>query len=259
MAGEVEGKDAMKIISQIWNEIRQGENIDVYLTIGAAIILSMLSLMGWNVGDKVAGVTLAVLALLAIGNLVNRHKFEAMLERHFGSTFFMKSYPKDTWRKDLETAKEIWLIGQDLGRLIEGERLLLESCIQKGGVIRVLIVNPDDLHAIEYMRRANTEQEDVNEIQGKIRLSLAKWRKLAKSHEAKVEIRLIDHPLAFGTNAINLGSNDGKIYLDLYKYKVEFDGRVKLILSPIDKVWYEVYREQIFALWNDSKPFAIDG
>ncbi len=84
----------MKFLRQIWKDIRQGENIDLYLTIGAAVVLSVLSLAGWAVGEKITGVTLAVLTLLAITNLVNRHKFEEMLHQG-GCAFFRKDFPDD--------------------------------------------------------------------------------------------------------------------------------------------------------------------
>ena len=56
----------MKSFRQIWDDIRQGENIDLYLTILAAILFVILNLAGLAPDTFLAPLTLSVLALLAV-------------------------------------------------------------------------------------------------------------------------------------------------------------------------------------------------
>ena len=66
----------LKSLKRIWNDVRSGENLDVYLTITVALVLSILNILGVTLSDKLPAITLAVLALLAIASLVSRHRIE---------------------------------------------------------------------------------------------------------------------------------------------------------------------------------------
>jgi hypothetical protein len=71
----------MKYIKMVWNDIRKGENIDLYLTVILAISLTILSLVGFASNSLLPPLTLAVLALLSIASLVNRHQTNTLFER----------------------------------------------------------------------------------------------------------------------------------------------------------------------------------
>ena len=60
----------MKLLNRIWQDVRRGENIDLYLTISIAIILSLLNILNLANPILVESVTLAVLGLLAVTSLV---------------------------------------------------------------------------------------------------------------------------------------------------------------------------------------------
>lgn len=70
----------MQMLRRIWEDVRRGENIDLYLTVGVAIVLALLNVLGFAPQSLIAPVTLAVLGLLAINSLVNRRKIEVTLQ-----------------------------------------------------------------------------------------------------------------------------------------------------------------------------------
>ena len=73
----------MRLLRQVWQDISRGKNIDLYLTVAAAIIISVLGLVNSplksSAQDLTASITLAILGLLAIGTLSNRHRLERVL------------------------------------------------------------------------------------------------------------------------------------------------------------------------------------
>jgi hypothetical protein len=71
----------MKLLNKFWDEIKRGENIDLYLTVVASIILVILNLTGFASQSLVAPLTLAVLGLLAISNLGNRYQIQSLIEK----------------------------------------------------------------------------------------------------------------------------------------------------------------------------------
>jgi hypothetical protein len=70
-----------KFLKFIWNDITSGENIDQYLTIIAAFGISILNLVGFASQNSVTSLTLAVVGLLAISSLVNRHRINNLFDR----------------------------------------------------------------------------------------------------------------------------------------------------------------------------------
>ena len=103
----------MRMLQQIWNDIRQGENVDLYLTVLVALALVGMNIAGWAPDSWLAPITLAVLALLAVSSLGNRHRLERVLQAESTENLFLEEYPPDL-RGDIRRAEELWLVGVSL-------------------------------------------------------------------------------------------------------------------------------------------------
>jgi hypothetical protein len=69
----------METLRRIWNDIRRGENIDLYLAIGAAFLFSILSLVGNQ--PLVVTVTLFALGVVMISSLRVRYLSEELSDK----------------------------------------------------------------------------------------------------------------------------------------------------------------------------------
>jgi hypothetical protein len=69
----------MRILRLVWDDIKYGENIDLYITVAIAILLTIFSIL-WpdQLSSRIESLTLTILALFAISLLVNRRKMEAI-------------------------------------------------------------------------------------------------------------------------------------------------------------------------------------
>ena len=108
----------LKLVKQIWDDIKQGENIDLYLIVIISVPLVALNLMGISLTSS-EPIILTVLTLLAISTLSNRRKLDSVMEKMNKSidSILLKDFPK-TWESDLEKSKEVWIIGISLTRTI---------------------------------------------------------------------------------------------------------------------------------------------
>ena len=71
----------MKLLRRIWQDFRQGENIDLYLTVTVSIVLAVLNIVNIVPSPWITPLNLSVLALLAFAMLGNRYRVETILER----------------------------------------------------------------------------------------------------------------------------------------------------------------------------------
>ncbi len=247
----------MKILKQIWVDIRQGENIDVYLTIVGAIVLSALSLFGVSLGEKIAGVTLAVLALLAVNTLINRQKLDGLSELQTTIKWFQEEYP-GTVNDDIESAQELWLVGYHLETTFTKRAFTFEEKLARKATIKILLLDPDadvTRYANESLLYPNTTVDEFND---RIRKSLGLITQFSKDHPANVEVRLSSYPLPFGAYAMNINAPNGVMYIEIYKYKTKIK-EPHFVLRRKDGTWFNLYRDQLNALWENAGPYPISG
>jgi len=66
----------MQILEKIWNDIKQGENLDLYPLVIVAFTLAILNLLGIVSEPQIFSVILAALGFVAVSALVSRFKFD---------------------------------------------------------------------------------------------------------------------------------------------------------------------------------------
>ena len=107
------------MLHHLWDDIRQGENIDLYLTILAALIFVVLNLAGVASASFLAPLTLAVVGLLAVTNLGNRPRMEELLaQKALTLADFFREEDPQSYQEDVDKAGELWLVGVSLSRTI---------------------------------------------------------------------------------------------------------------------------------------------
>ena len=139
-------------VKRIWEEIKQGENVDLYLTLVVALLLAGLNIFGIGL-SMIGSVTLAVLALLSFSSLVNRRKLEEALDKlSRDKDILLDRFPTNR-EKDMEGAKELWLVGLTLHKTVDGYYSLLHKKLNQGDHVQVLIVDPESPYEALVARR----------------------------------------------------------------------------------------------------------
>lgn len=248
----------MIFMKTVWNDLRQGENIDLYVTIIAALGISILNLTGLASEKWIPTITLAVLALLAFTNLVNRHKLDQVILQQQSTEYFLEKYPAGV-SNDIKSAKELWLAGYVLGRTLMDNLGIIEEKLIKNEKVKVLLFDPQS-DAMRHFSASLSFPISPEEMQKRINSSLETLKTLsqvAKKHPGRLEVRLTDHPLFFGAYAMDINLPNGVMYIELYKYKGKVEDEPKLVLRKKDGHWFELYKEQLTAMWQDAKPYSF--
>jgi hypothetical protein len=242
----------MSYLNRIWRDVKRGENIDAYLTIIVAIIVPLLNILGILPQSALAAITLAVLSLLAILSLGNRYRLEQILEAGHQSldNVLLRKFPA-TLESDIEVAKDLWIMGSNLGSTVPTLYSVLENKLQRGDKVRVLVITPRSEASKLTITRVYRPiaQEQFDDV---ILSTLKLLQSLRQEDSKNLEVRTIDFPIAIGFFAINPESANGIIYLEHYSYKSTTDQIPKMILRPKDGYWYDFYKDQLVQIWNSS-------
>jgi hypothetical protein len=248
----------MKLLQRIWNDIRAGENIDQYLTIMAAITLTVLNLAGVSLQSQLAPFTVAILALLAINSLVNRFKMDELLNKKTETLddFFTDEFPP-SYKIDFENSEVMWLVGVSLHRTIKTNYSILEEKLRRGQKIRVLLIHPHGA-GVELSVARNYAHRGVEPKKNDILFVLELLCSLKEIAPTGLEVRTIQFPLAFGVTAINPDTAAGKLYIEHYGFRVSTDSLPRYILKASDGRWYDFQKREIEALWNAGENWLCE-
>ena len=244
----------MKLLKTIWNDLRQGENIDSYLTVLIALSVSILSLFEKTPAAWISSLTLAVLALLAFTNLINRRKMEEVIRKQTSEPRFIEEYP-DTVSDDIIGAKELWLVGHHLSRTIINQAKLLEEKLGRKERIKVLLIDPDS-EACRFANSALLYPLTVEQFQERIHVSLGILQSISQKNPKLLEVRVIDHLISFGTYSMNIDAPNAKMYIELYAYKGGGE-EPRFVLDQKDGHWFEFYRAQLQTIWKNAKLYEF--
>src|SRR3990172_3366218 len=185
----------MNALKRIVEDIKQGENLDLYLTIATALIVAGLNLLSITPPNLLDSLMLAIFAIIASSLIGNRHRLDK-IQKQLGETRkegILKGYPDNELENDIERANELWVIGVHAA-FLRHFRTHVETKIKKGKNVRVLLVDPDG-HACLMVAARNPGTLSLEREQANIRASLNDLMDLKRVAPSKLQIRVIDDPL----------------------------------------------------------------
>ncbi|HVF98778.1 MAG TPA: hypothetical protein VND68_02980 [Chloroflexia bacterium] len=246
----------MNPLEPMFQEIRHGKNIDLYVTVIAAAIVALLEVFGVGSTDIVNAATLAVLALLAAAFLGTRRRLEEIQTRlkNSAGVLIVREYPLEL-SQDLARASEIWLVGVHLIRILRENNAILKTRLQQGARIHLLVVNPDS-PAIRMVAARNPGRPAEDRERENIRSNLADLCELKQLAADRVEIRTVDDPLMYGACMLDPEKPNGIVYLQRYTYQAGITP--KLSYRAGDGEWFDLVRNEVQALWSRATEWNCD-
>lgn len=155
----------MQLLYRIWDDVRRGDNIDLYATITVALGLVILNLIGFNQQTLIAPITLAVLGLLSIAILGNRYRVQELLQKMSQMPAGLASGVKiyEHWRAQevhdiLRSAKSaVVIIDSWIGEATTLAGCIRDASIKASGRLTVHIYVLDPVKPFGAQRRAEYE------------------------------------------------------------------------------------------------------
>ncbi len=248
-----------KFVEQVWNDIRRGENIDLYVTILVATTVAILSILGFAVDKYLVPLTLATLALIAFTSLGNRNQIaELSLQASQRSAqLFAEQFPPEL-AHEFDGANEVWIVGVSLERTIKTYYPKIEKKLAQGDTIRVLLVEPTG-PALEMAATRNYTLRDANQKSEAIKSSLHLLCEVKKTAPTNLEIRTIQYPLNYGAIVLNPTRPSGRLFLEHYCFRLTTESMPRFSISATEGKWYEFFKSELSTLWEAGVLWKCDG
>lgn len=244
----------MKTIKRIIEDFKKGEEIDVYITLIFSIVITILSLSGYNLANYIGSLTIAIIALLTYSILKSRHQIKELISHTSldANNILLKDVPEEEIIERIKKTKEALIVGPILQRTIKNHYSIYEELLQKEVSLRFLLVNPNNI-ASDIIAIRPYANVNVDRVKSEIQSTLASLENLKKETSGNVQIRTIDYPISFGGFFLDSKSVQGMIYLRFYPFKMRDRDRPKLKLNQLDDYWFNYFIQQAEKLWDYGK------
>jgi len=252
----------LNFLKKVYQDVLEGQNLEVYLTLLVALVLLLLDLFGLVSADVLAAGTLATLALLAYSTLNNRQQMQqlsqvtaatqAMVEKavkgeQSADNFFWPE--KRYFRQEFNQARFIGVAGLTLSRTVREYQEVFENRLAAGAQLRFMVIDPASTAPQQAALRSRGVKDSF--YIDLLRPTIARICLLADLTKAPatVELGLLPYAPAFGLLAIDPAEPHGRIIVEIYQHKsLAFNPTFELQAGR-DRRWYAFFREQFDLLW----------
>jgi len=241
-------------------------HLDLSLTALAALAIGSLSMFDLAGSGLTTGATLAALGALSAAALAARldlRRLHAMASR----TSEQLSGPPSADRllsparpgtdADLRAAGEIAIIGVTLSRTLRHHLADLRACLQRGGTVRIAVIDPSGDAVAEAARRSSVPASPEI-FEHRLRPTADLLRELtAAAGPGRLEVRLLDFVPAVGLLMIDPDEADGRLWVDIYSHRFAAEEPTLPLHAGRDRVWYAHFRREFEQIWTAGRPGPV--
>lgn len=257
-----------RILRQIFEDIKHGENIDLMVTVALALIIAILDLFGMTNTELISTITLATLGLLAMGLLLTRYKMDNIQSaQDFANSVHFSRQPLSSFDVHLrsENVKEIWMLGLVLRGTIYRNFFSLKQHSQVGTKMRVLISNRNkintDTTVRQFTRGGHAKGKEGIWFPAGYEETLNRMAEIrqAAPDVDNIRLRLLDFVPSFSLYIFPRIKDGGVLYVEIYCYKSE-DGSIPKfrITQHENPQWYRHFVQQFEFMWKDGEEHSFD-
>lgn len=263
----------IKFLEKVLDDIREGRNLEVYLTLVVALVLLILDVFDIVSTEAIAAGTLATLALLAYSLLTNREQMRRLTDastttrtiieqmvsgKPRADRFFWKE--RKSLESDLARARFVGITGITLSRTVRDYLHIFENRLQSGAHMQFVVIDPSSLAPRQVILRSKGGVGD-SFYADLVRTTVARLCILAELEDPPggLELGLLPYAPSFGLFVIDPDEPHGRIIVEVYQHRsLAFNPTFELDAQS-DARWYAFFREQFDLLWESCGERRMTG
>jgi hypothetical protein len=256
----------MKIIRDIWGDIRSGKNLDVYVTLIISLIVSVLGIIGVANQNIIASAILATLALVSLNILLSRRDNaeirDTLIQNSIASSglskhFFTQEYDRAFLRKNLSTSRKVFFWGLTFETSLPLIQYTLEQGLESGLEIRFLLIKRDS-RAVDMAAFRNRHKNAI-QLNTDLASSIDRLKTLnSVKTSGKLEVREVDYLPPWTIIASDYHLPTGKMFVRLMSFRIPNETRPTFELDArADNDWYKFFCQQFEMVWSEAEPVEL--
>lgn len=254
----------LKFFEKVFQDLREGRNVELYVTVGVALVLVVLDVSGFASTEALAAGTLATLALLAYSTLNSREQIRSLVETSTATQAVVEQVLSDQARaddffwerkrsleQDLAHAGFIGAVGVTLSRTVRDYLDTFENRLASGTHLRFMVIDPTSQAPRQALLRGKGGIGD-SFYADLVRTTLARICVLAELGDllGTVELGLLPYTPSFGLFLIDPDEPHGRIIVEIYQHRSLASNPTFELDAQQDVRWYKFFREQFDLLWQ---------
>jgi hypothetical protein len=254
------GGKQMKYLRVVWQDIRAGQNLDIYLTIIISVAIAILGIFQVVEQTIISATVLAMLALVANTLLQNRRANDLLQKRMSAMEGyeFLGRELEDYYQQNeaLSTASTALFWGVTLERLIPHVQAELQEGLRQGRLkARFLLLKPES-NAVK-MAAFSMRNGNERRINTAINMAIERVTDLASdaNKPAKLEVRVVDYLPPWTLIAFDPSLKKGKMFISISLFRHRIRDRPSFQLDAEKHgYWMRTFTEQFEELWGEAEP-----
>lgn len=230
--------------------MRIWRSLDLIITLVVAVVVGVLGMLDLAGGPVLAGATLATLGVLAMSTLTGRTQLQNLIDltRRLGdhpSADRMLTTSTSAVDVDLSGAGDIGIIGVTLNRTVRNHLTDLRRCLERGGRVRIAVIDPDGAVTAEAARRCTAESAEI--FRHRLRPTLDLLATLAGA--GRLEVRRLAFVPAFGLLTV-----DGRdVHVDIYSHTMGGREPALALRADRDPLWTRHFQAEFEHIWAAAR------
>jgi len=250
----------MELPKTVIQDIREGKNLEVYLTLVVALVLLLLDVFGVVSTEALAAGTLATLALLAFSVLQNREQMQNLSEIAEQAISGRPSADSFFWERQrrldeyFEKADFIGAVGMTLSTTIAEYEQVFKERLALGAHVRIMTIDPSSPAPQQAIDRS-ADIVGTTFFTDLLRPTIDRLCSLADTTNtsAVLELGLLSFIPSFGLILVDPDKPHGRIIVEIYQHKSAGLHPTFELTPRRDKQWYRFFRNQFDLLWESCE------
>ncbi len=238
-------------LRQVWKDIINGENIDLYLTILLSIIVGSLSLLGIVHLNLILSLTLTVLAMLAFSTLHNRNQIERFVKLSQESPISFHSESPVT----LERLKNSYSIFHNGITLIGSSNLWVQTfkdCLESNKSVQLVMINPYNEAAIEVASQRFYKHQDPELLKKESELAIENFKPLLNIDSSESPLKFFNAMQPFSLWILDRKEPNAEMWVGFYPYRADKEPWIH-IYKKENKELFKYFCKQADLIWETSE------
>jgi hypothetical protein len=241
----------LRTLKKIFADILSGKNLDTYITVAAAIVVGVLTLIQDVVPENLQmAVLLGAVALLVYKSMTQERQQIDM------DDVLQDRQDFRPLREFIKNGRTVWVYGASAVNVVRSADELKSEILDRGGELRVLMQDPNERASIAILER---QLDKIHDLQNDIQQVQDTLGRLARvSTKATIEYRMVPYSPGFSMMIVDPEGREGRLVVEFYGYSNEqIKERMHIeIHRDNSQHWFDYWKHQYEVMWESAHPPA---